>query len=314
MLLLALACRPEHVDATPRPDDGWQDLTEDFPDPPEGGLAIRSPVMEIPPYSEVLLCYFGTYEGPTVGVDFMQPLQSDYSHHNQLKAVRDEVYADGELIDCAINDSMAEYAPIFEAVGLEATRESAEGNWLNLPDGIAMKLEGGQRWTLDMHYINPTGDWLLVNNGVNLGVMDLEEVDAWAGAMQFDAGPIEIDAGADHQEQFDCVFESDAHILSLMGHMHSRGTHYRIDHRADVGLDTVYDLEWIGGEHPYYPMITSYDPGEFPVAEGDSLQTTCDWTNTDDHDLVFPEEMCTTIVVMYPLEPPRTCIRGQYQD
>jgi hypothetical protein len=317
VIVLLLACTSPDTDSSSDSvvDDGRLNLVEDFPDAPEGGLALRSPVMEIPPYSEVLLCYFGTYEGPTVGVDFMQPLQSDYSHHNQLKAVWDGIYDDGELIDCATSAEMSEYSPLFESVGIEPGPDTAEGNWLNLPDGIAMKLEGGQRWVMDMHYINPTDQTLVVQNGVNIGVLPVEEVEDWAGSIQFDAGLINIAAGADHQETFDCAFEQPGHVLSVLGHMHSRGTHYSVDYgAADAPAERIYDVVWEGDYHPYYPELTTYAPGEFPVAEGETFTTTCDWTNFEDHDLEFPEEMCTTVVVVYPLERPRTCIEGVYRD
>ena len=60
-------------------------------------------------------------------------------------------------------------------------------NWLDLPDGghaVAAK----PKWVLDMHYINPTGCTLLVQNGVNLGTVPAEEVESWAAPLRLDAG------------------------------------------------------------------------------------------------------------------------------
>jgi hypothetical protein len=294
------------------------DLRKEFPPAPPGGIEIRTPDFEIPPYSETLHCYYGTYEGPTVGATFMQPLQADqYSHHNQLKAVPDdEDWPNGTLIDCEDGGDMSRYVPLFEAVGIEVNQETADDNWLDLPDGVAMKFENGQKWVLDIHYINPTDKTLLVNNGVNIDYIPEDEVTAWAGSIQFDAGPPDIPPGETVEARFTCPFSQDWNILSMLGHMHARGTYYGVDYLAEDGSETqVYEVaEWDGGYHPYYPHLENWAPGTFSVKEGEELRTTCEWTNYTDIHLGFPEEMCTTVLVVYPLESPLICIDGEYRD
>ncbi len=296
---------------------GVLDLTLDFPAAPDGGIEIRTPDFEIPPNTEALRCYFGTYTGPTVGVTFMQPLDAEqYSHHNQLKAVYDDEYADGELIDCQTSGQMSDYVPLFESVGIEPGPDTAGGNWLDLPDGVAMKLQEGQRWVLDMHYINTSNETLRVNNGVNLDYIEVDEVDAWASSIQFDSGPLDIPAGGAYTREFDCPFDRDANVLSVLGHMHSRGTAYAIDY-TDAGgaTERIYEVpEWDGGWHPYYPVLQSYAPGAFPVLEGETFTTACSWFNEEDRALGFPDEMCTTVVVLYPLEEPLLCGDGVYRE
>lgn len=321
LLVAALACTA----ATPEPTDsitdtgtanGTLDLRQEFPSAPDGGIEIRSPEFEIPPYTESLMCYYGTYTGPTIGVAYMAPLSADYSHHNQLKAVpANDPALDGDLVDCQSTDLMSVYVPLFEAVGIEPSAETADGDWLDLPDGVAMKLREGQRWVLDMHYINTTDQTLLVNNGVNLDSVPVESVTAWASALQFDNGGPQLAPGKSTTDSFTCAFEEDMQVLSLLGHMHKRGTSYAMDYTDSAGQTSrVYDIpEWDGGYYPYYPLILSYLDGEFPVAAGDSITTTCSWFNETDQTLGFPDEMCTTVVVVTPLEDPRSCIRGTYQ-
>jgi len=329
MLLLAftLACSDPPAKA-PATDDTagtseteespYIDLREEFPAAPEGGIEIRTPDFEIPPFTESLKCFYGTYEGPTVGAVFMQPLQAaQYSHHNQLKAVPDdEDWPAGTLIDCEDGGDMSRYVPLFEAVGIEVDEVTAEGNWLELPEGVAMRLKSGQKWVLDAHYINTTEKTLLVNNGVNIGYVPEEDVTAWAGSIQFDAGPPSIPPGETVRAQFSCPFLDDVHVLSMLGHMHARGTYYGVEMLRD-GMDPelVYEVpEWDGDYHPYFPYIKNWSPGSFPAAAGESLRTTCDWTNFTDTHLGFPEEMCTTVLVVYPLESPLICIDGEYRD
>lgn len=327
LLVLSLACSEPATKGVPVGDPagdtasaegGVLDLRKEFPPAPEGGIEIRSPDFEVPPYTESLKCYYGTYEGPTVGATFMQPLQSDqYSHHNQLKAVPDdEDWPEGTLIDCEDGGDMSRYVPLFEAVGIEVDEETAAGNWLDLPPGVAMKLKAGQKWVLDIHHINPTDKTLLVNNGVNIDFIPEDEVTAWAGSIQFDAGPPDIPPGETVEAQFSCDFLDDVHVLSMLGHMHARGTSYAVDLlREGADPERVYEVpEWDGGYHPYYPYIKNWAPGAFPVSTGDALRTRCVWDNYTDTHLGFPEEMCTTVLVVYPLESPLICIDGEYRD
>lgn len=316
-ILLPACGAPAPLDDTASAEGGLLDLTLAFPAAPEGGIEIRTPNFEIAPYSESLLCYFGTYTGPTVGVTFMQPLDAEqFSHHNQLKAVYDEEYADGALIDCQTSGQMSDYVPLFESVGIEPGPETAGGNWLNLPDGIAMKLEEGQRWVLDMHYINTSAQTIRVNNGVNIDYIETEEVDAWASSIQFDSGALDIPPGVVFTDMFDCPFDRDANVLSVLGHMHSRGTSYTVDYTdVDGATERIYEVpEWDGGWHPYYPVLQSYAPGDFPVRAGETFSTACSWFSEEDHAIGFPDEMCTTVVVMYPLEEPLLCMDGAYRD
>lgn len=296
-------------------DTGILDLTQEYIDAPEGGIEIRTPDFEIPPYTEALRCYFGTYTGPTIGVTYVQTLESEYSHHSQLKAApADDPHQDGDLIDCESTDLMSVYVPLFEAAGEVKKGEEYDGNWLHLPEGIGMKLRSGQRWVLDMHYVNTTDRPILVNNGVNLDFMAEDEVSQWAAAMQFDNGGVRVEAASSLDDSFTCPFQVDMDIFSLLGHMHTRGTSYAMDYNSADGETTrVYDIpEWDGGYHPSNPLIINYDLGEFKVKAGESLTTSCSFYNETDVTLEFPDEMCTTVLVVTPLEDPASCIRGTY--
>ena len=319
MLLLFLACAdPKGAidDEAPEYDpETYIDLRKEYPAPPEGGLAIRSSIFEVPPYSEVIYCYFDTYDGPTVGVDFYQPLQADlYSHHNQLKTTPVE-QPDGALEDCYYLDAiMSDFVPLFEAVGIDAI-EGANGNWLNFPDGIAMRMEAQKKYIIDMHYINTTDKTLVVQNGANLGLVAEENVDYFAGSAQFDAGPPSITPG-EYTDVFDCEWKQDVTVLSLSSHMHSAGTAFYVDHiKTDGTINRIHSVpEWDPAVHPYWPIIDSFDVGELEVEEGDIFRTTCEWYNPTDSILGFPTEMCTTAVVAYPLENPISCIDGVYLE
>ncbi|MDP2310217.1 MAG: hypothetical protein Q8P18_29645 [Pseudomonadota bacterium] len=319
-LLASLVACVETADSGSSPVDGeespYLDATEEYASAPEGGIEIRTPDFEIPPNTEALRCYFGTYTGPTVGVNWVQTLESEYSHHSQLKTVPEgDPAEDGDLIDCEESGLMSAYTPIFESVQT-IVPEEYDGNWLNLEDGMAMKLREGQRWVLDMHFVNTTDKTLIVNGGVNLDSIPADEVERWASALQFDNGGVTTPPGVAETDSFSCAFPADMEILSLLGHMHYSGTAYAMDYDDEQGGSTrVYDIpDWQSGDYASEPLILSFQPGEFAVKAGESLTTRCSFFNETDAAFEFPDEMCTTVVVATPLEDPLSCIRGVYRN
>ena len=318
--VLSLGCTRPLVGAAPSDsadsaDSGnIIDTREDFPDAPEPGHEIRAPSFEVPPYSEVFWCYYGTYAGETVGVTWFEPLQTDeYSHHNLLRNVTDEGLPDGTMVECPSTDSMYDYAPLFEGAGVQPSADAT--NWLEMPDGVAMRLEQGQKWVLDMHYINPTGKTLIVQNGVNFGTIDPMEVEHWAAPVRMDGGIVELAPGEASTVNFDCTWPFDGHVLSIGGHMHEYGTHYLVEHqRADGSTSEVYDIEPRLEEYRDFPILANFGATELPVLTGESFRTSCNWFNTTETMLSFPDEMCTTFVVVYPLDSPLSCVEGTYTD
>ena len=323
----AMACQdPDKASQNVNLDQelGVLDMTLDLADPPEGGYQFASPEIVVDPYSEVNLCYYGTYEGPTVGVNFMTPFAPDgITHHASLMAIYDDEYEDGELIDCLAQgeNNMPIYSPLFEAVGLDTvggepfeTDPFGGLNWIDVPEGVAFKLETGQRWALDLHYINTTEQTALVNTGFNVGTVPEEEVEHWASTLQFDAGLIDLEPGSSW-ESFQCPWEDDFTVLSIMGHMHDFGSYYGVDWNKLDGTDElVYSVDEWTADHKDYPKITYYEPGDIVVQQGEEFTTHCEWFNPTDEVLPNPAEMCTTVIVAYPMEKPLTCIRGEYID
>lgn len=295
-------------------DSDVLDVREDFPDAPQPGHEIRAPSFEVPPYSEVFWCYYGTYTGPTVGVTWFQPLQSNqYSHHNLLRNVTDGGLPDGTMIECPATGSMYDYAPLFEGVGIEPG-ESAT-NWLEMPDGVAIQFMEGQKWVLDMHYVNPTDKTLIVQNGVNMGTVAVEDVEHWAAPVRMDGGIVELPSGEATTVAFDCEWPSDVTVLSLGGHMHEHGTSYEVDHvRSDGSIERIYNVDPWDEEYRDFPLLENWGVGELEVAAGESFRTYCNWFNATEELLTYPDEMCTTFVVAYPLDTALSCVLGEYTD
>lgn len=323
LLLAAVAltgCEP--IEKTREVEPYWLDYRVDVPEPPEGGFQMASPIIELPPYTEAQLCHYGTYEGPDVGVVYMAQYTDDQlTHHTGPQAVFDQQYEDGELVDCKSQGSgdMPVYPSLFGLVGmdLEGGGPPLEGtgngfNAIDLPEGIAFPLSSGQRYAMDLHWINFNPDPARTNSAVNLGLVPADEVEAWAAVALFDAGPVDVPPG-EYEYTFDCEFQEDYDVLSILGHMHAWGSEYTVEHIKPDGTSRVvyYEPDW----QPIYatwPDLSYYPPGELSVERGDIFRTTCKWNNTSSETLTNFKEMCGSDMVMSPMEEPIVCISGEY--
>ena len=290
------------------------DVRGAFPNAPEPGIELRAPSFEVPPYSEGFWCYYGTYTGPTVGVTWFEPLQTNaYSHHNLLRNVTDGGMPDGTMMECPPTGDMYDYAPLFEGVGVQPSETAT--NWLEMPEGVAIQFQEGQKYVLDMHYINPTGCTMVVQNGANIGTIDLADVEQWAAPIRMDGGIVEIPSGEAATLSYDCEFPTDMTVLSVGGHMHEHGTSYEVDWVRDSGeAERIYEIDPWDEEYRDFPILANFDEGELDVEAGDAFRTYCNWFNETESLLTYPEEMCTTFVVAYPLERALSCVLGEYTD
>jgi hypothetical protein len=263
-------------------------------------------------FGEVFWCYYGTYTGETVGVNFVQPFVSPYNHHTFIQAAQDDDPADGELVDCSDYDGMERTTPLFDIAGNSLT---ADGNYLPLPDGVAIKLESGRRWLIEAHFVNPTPDPIRVNVAFNLGVVPEEDVEIWGASYQFDLGPPDIPAGEEITQSFACAFPSEVSVLTLMGHMHQWGQDISIDrvNESESESERIYTVDEWEDEYRDHPPLDTYEVGELVLEEGQHLRTTCHWFNTSEMDLGFPDEMCSVKGIVAPMETPLFCVDGNYQ-
>ena len=285
-------------------------------------ILFSSPIIEVPPYTEVNLCYFGTYTGPDLGVFDYQENSSSVTHHLSLMGVYDYVYRDGSVVDCLMQgtEEVPVYSPLFEAVGFDSPGgepsqsddDSTETS--KMPDKTAFPLFNGQRWALDLHYINTYDKPVHVNTNFFAFTKPYEEIDNWLGTLQFDSAPFELPVGQS-EVAFDCPFLEDITVVSTQGHMHEFGTYFRVDwNKSDGTVETVYEVDAWNPGFKDYPHIRSYDPGTFEVKEGDTLTTYCGFDNPYDEPLPYPAEMCTTLVIGYDILHPVTCVNGDYFD
>jgi hypothetical protein len=293
------------------------DQTMQHPAAPEGGYQIATPAMKIQPYSEIIFCYYGTYEGPDVGVvDFIPYTHPQFNHHSVLRTQYGEEAENGDLVACGESmddpDRQPDEIPggetLMQTVHVKG-EPATKGDWLALPEGYAVKLESGTRWVIDTHFINPTDEIVLVNDTMNFGLVPASEVTDWVAAMEF-KGSVDIPAQSEFTRSFDCTWEEDYDILSLFGHMHHLGKSFTTDWTHDDKTERVYDVpDWLP-EYRENPrnILKHYAPGEFKVTAGDVFTVSCTWDNPSASPVTFPEEMCSLHGAISSSDAPLTCL------
>jgi hypothetical protein len=319
------------------PDEPLEDPTptmigdRDIPPPPAVGFQIVTPVLEIPPGEERFFCYYGTYDGPDVGV-YKLVIHDDpnFAHHSLLKeplAVEDADKEDGDLIDCSsLEEQFPPRPTLLESVHLgggrpepgdEEDRERPdwmEGyEWVNLPPEFGFRFDSGQRWLADVHFVNWSDETVRTRAVFDLHTVPEADVENFVNTWNHDAGGFSLPPGQPTTLDFACSWDHDVNILAIGGHMHAHGSSYRVDHVSPQGpvRTGAYEVEEWTPDLRFVPRVDQYEPGDWVVRAGDSFRTECSWFNNEDRALSFPDEMCTTFGVGYPIDEAIYCVGHQ---
>ncbi|MEE2829592.1 MAG: hypothetical protein VX498_10420 [Myxococcota bacterium] len=300
LLSLMVACGdPGPGDGLPHGDD--DDTEGQWIEPPDGpSLRIETPEMTLPPGEEVFWCYFGTFP-EDLSVNRMRvQTTSPFLHHTLLKEVPPEIegYPDGEMVPCEpLGEWWASSPTMFETAGGTADY------LFNLPEGVAFQIREGQRYVVDSHYLNLTDEALVGKVVYDLHLVDPEDVEYVAGTFNHDIGDLNIPTGGLTTLFGDCSWDHQVTILNMGPHMHAHGAQYAVDWlRPDEEAERILFVEdWLP-EYREEPPLIDFAPGELVVEAGEVFRTWCTWDNETEDPLTFPEEMCTTFGVAYPLE------------
>lgn len=292
-------------------DTGMVDIRID-PAVAEGAdFVIQSPDYVIPPFTDVMWCYWGTWTEPTAGISYYEWEQSpNFGHHAMLNRSDDSIedYPDGTIMDCTIPEGAA-MAPVYPLVqGTEAVAPS-HGRMI-LPEGKAVRIEQGQRWMLQSHYLNSSDRPMLVRDVSWGNLMPEEEVEAWVGGYTFNTTDFSL---APHQvstAEFTCPWQKTINLLTMGSHMHEWGQsiHGEIL-RSDGSKELIYEQQEWQAEWRDAPQILYFEDG-IPVTEGEELHGTCVWNNDSDDVLEFPTEMCVLMGLAWPLDETLGCDAG----
>lgn len=303
ILLLSLACAPEGADTAPVADD-VVDLRLTEADLPAYDPATEQiwwgPDEVVQPGEDKMFCIFGTYTGADVGVHALATHQNEFGHHLLLMGTSASAldYPDGTVVDCSSDGQlgMAELEPLVLPTDVVIGGEDRDLG-IALLDGMAVKLDEGQRWVLQAHYLNTGTAPVRVQDPALLTLLPEDEVETWAAPFVLNGDGFTLAPQETTTLSFDCPVEQDFNLLYVTGHMHEWGRSFRTEHleRGTLYEQTEWDPSWRDA-----PPVVAFTPGAYSLTAGDTLRTTCEWFNDTDEAITFPEEMCDTVTVVYP--------------
>jgi hypothetical protein len=212
-------------------------------------------------------------------------------HHTNVLAVKTAV-ADGEEPCFGFPDDLMTNALTAQPRQLFGSSSQVSQQVIELPEGVAVRLEPGQQLMFNYHYINLGTAALSPEVRLNLYAVPESSVRHPATAWILANTDIHIPPRQGATLTTECRFPFEVQLVSLAPHMHSLGSRLR--------------AEWLGGPRSGEllfettrwddPSAAIFDPLLlFPVGQG--IKFTCEWSaNTREHEITFGEryedEMC----------------------
>jgi hypothetical protein len=169
---------------------------------------------------------------------------------------------------------------------------------VKLPDGVAFRLRKGDGIMMNVHYLNTTDRFVDGDSVVDVKFADVDPqrpIAAMFVNVNFD---VSLAPNAPTSSSVQCVAQSDMRLLMANNHMHDYGSSTTTEVvRADTGASDMLhaDPTWTSDMqfNPVFSTWTIDDP--FVVHSGDTIKTTCNWTNRSTETVTFPREMCVGV-------------------
>lgn len=172
---------------------------------------------------------------------------------------------------------------------------------LQLPEGLAYRLEEGKQIALQVHYINVTGAPYEVEDEVTLELAEPEDVEAYANLFTMVDIGLSLAPNAATKRVSSFVMKEDLPLFWVGGHMHELGTHYTLEITPPGGAPgTVYEHDWADVYTSHPPLLTYDKDSPLVLAKGTVLRQTCEWQNDTPEDVTFPREMCAMFGFYFP--------------
>jgi len=274
-----------------------------FAAPGDAGRTRRlyTPVITIPPRTERLVCsYLSAPIDAPMWVNRTVGQQMTGGHH---AAVFLAVSPSDEPPHECRDDEMSNFRFAAGAGG-------GGGQDTDLPDGVALKIEPGQQFVIQSHYINATDAPMEVMDAVDLVQVEEETVRERVDPFAIIYSELDIPARAEGFEvRKTCRLQSPISVYMLLGHTHDAGVLFEfIHHAGGLGAGAARTL-YRATDGPLLrdnPEIKYFDP-PLPFAADDVLEVVCRWDNPSDEALGWPDEMCVALMYYGPGAGWMTC-------
>lgn len=275
-------------DAPPSPPSEMDAGPPDVGTPlPEGFSHLVGGSWELGPGAEGYFCAYARVQETTY-LDAFHPLTPLGTHHSLLMVLPETMFIDS-TVRCS-PASIAERVIFGAGAGTET---------LELPAGVAVKLEEGQQLLLNLHVFNGTSETLRGTSGVLARTVAPEDVREEADATLVGPTSLRIPPRtSDFSVSGHCTATQPQTVFAILPHMHWLGTYMTVtlvrgEERSTL-METAYNFD--------RQRYLGFDP--VLLAPGDRLDVECVYDNPTDSPVVYGDstlqEMCYAATYAYP--------------
>jgi hypothetical protein len=275
------------------------------PDVSNGGAALFTDIVTVPTGSDMMFCtYVDFIAKEKLYLHDTKAVQSRFGHHAILQyAVSPQPPGTHE---CPAGSLEQQQSQIIGGMG--------EGANIQYPPNVVSEIPAGAQLMINHHWVNVSESDAEVQAEIVTVPPDKSMLDKLviARTMVVQSTMFKVGPGETGKASAECQFDSDAQLISALGHMHEWGKHVkgeRVGSQPDVLFD--YDFDPIEAIHPrvnYYKLEEPYR-----IKAGDSLRVSCEWDNTTKKPLTFPGEMCVISTWQIGADKDRLCFDGKWQ-
>ncbi|HEX4337325.1 MAG TPA: hypothetical protein VH062_15520 [Polyangiaceae bacterium] len=252
-------------------------------------------------------------------------VQSEIGHHAIAFAYTgDGTQEVGTILPCMGTEfSMADgtTSASNESLSIGGFLGAAGGNGqsgVKLPDGVVFRLRKGDGIMMNVHYLNTSDHPIDGDSVIDVKFAEVDP-DRLIAAMFVNVNlNLNLAPNAASTASVDCVAQSDINMLMMTNHMHDYGSSATSEViRADGGDTEMMhaDPSWTF-DMQFNAIYSKWSVAEpFVVHTGDTIRTTCNWTNKTPDTVTFPREMCVGVgFVLTTGQNPHApaCINGAY--
>jgi hypothetical protein len=169
----------------------------------------------------------------------------------------------------------------------------------DFPDGVAIKVPGGQQLHMNLHLLN-TGDETL-SGETTIFVKAQATAPATLAEMVL-AGPDQFDIPSDnapHSVSGECTATTPYTLFALWPHMHTFATHQKVELVNSASTAMLLDDDFRFENQKYYSLSQMQ-----PVAAGEKVRVTCTYVNNSGSPVMYGDdagsEMCFTGLYRFP--------------
>ncbi len=170
---------------------------------------------------------------------------------------------------------------------------------MEMPEGVAMRLEEGTTLLLNLHLYNVNGTELSGLSGTEILQAHPDEVMHEAVGTLAGTLNISIPPQSQGSASGSCTFHQPTTLFGVGPHMHQTGTHMTVTAMQGGGNTVLHDAPYTFDDQLIYPV----EPG-LTINPGDSVRIDCSYDNPTSSHITWgdssDQEMCFASLWTYP--------------